>query len=513
MSNDAQDARIELVGTRPIRPQNAEAQASPRELDVSRCRHLALYLVQHLRDIVPIALVALGDFCGLLIGGYLAILMRHTVAPARLELRFYPILAAYSGLMVFSYFAVGLYSGITRSGPDELRRLTLATTAMTLIIAAVTYVSRDHLKVDVSIYVMAWTSMLFAIPLGRAAVRGMFGRYAWWGRKAVIFAHDGRTARRVVKSLHNHPRLALKPVAVLTGEADLNDEWNLGLPVLHDASAAPTKAKLRSVDHAIIAMPDLNSVEGLNLIRRHEFMFKHWTIVPYFAQSYSLWVRPHELDGLLGLELTHHLLVPSHQVLKRALDLTLTFIGSIVALPLCLLIALAIKIDSRGAVLYSQRRLGKGGKAFPAFKFRSMASNAEETLQEHLAQHPELREEWNATQKLKHDPRITRLGRFLRRTSLDELPQLLNVLRGEMSLVGPRPCMPEQACLYDWVWEFYKRVRPGITGQWQISGRNRLSFRERTMMNAYYIRNWSVWLDLYILVKTIPIVVRGDGAY
>jgi Undecaprenyl-phosphate galactose phosphotransferase WbaP len=182
-------------------------------------------------------------------------------------------------------------------------------------------------------------------------------------------------------------------------------------------------------------------------------------------------------------------------------------------LPLCLLIALAVKIDSRGPVLYRQTRLGRRGRPFTAFKFRSMVKNADETLQDYLARHSDRRKEWNATQKLKHDPRITRIGRFLRRTSLDELPQLLNVLRGEMSLVGPRPCMPDQACLYDWVWEFYKRVRPGITGQWQISGRNRLSFKERTMMNAYYIRNWSVWLDLYILIKTIPIVVRGDGAY
>ncbi len=509
MNTKAQEVRVATAGARPVRPERV-AEDWPRESRTSRPVRLVRYIVRHLHGILPVALLALADFCGLLLAGELAVLIRHAVAPELVEMHFYPRLAAYSGVVIFSYFAVGLYSGITRCGPDELRRLTLATTASFFIITTVAYVSAGRLEVDISTCIMAWILALLVIPLGRVVVRRLFGGRAWWGRKAVVFAYDMRTARRVVKALRAHPRLGLKPVAVVATGAEVDrEEWTFALPVLDSSQTE----EILGIDHAIIAMPDLNSQEGLDLIRRHEFMFKHWTIVPYFAQSYSLWVHTHEFDGLFGLKLTHHLLEPRNQMLKRALDLTLTIVGGIFALPLCLLIALAIKIDSKGPVLYSQPRLGKGGKIFPVFKFRSMMENADAALAEYLVRHPDQCEEWNATQKLKNDPRITRLGHFLRRTSLDELPQLLNVLRGEMSVVGPRPCLPDQAHLYDWVWEFYKRVRPGITGQWQISGRNRLSFRERTMMNAYYVRNWSVWLDIYILIKTIPVVVRGDGAY
>ncbi len=220
-----------------------------------------------------------------------------------------------------------------------------------------------------------------------------------------------------------------------------------------------------------------------------------------------------DLNGVLGLELTHRLLKRTDRTVKRTMDLAFTLLGGIVVLPLSLLIALAIKLDSPGPVLYSQTRLGKNGKPFPMFKFRSMIENADEILHDYLLQHPELKEEWQATQKLKKDPRITRFGKFLRRTSLDELPQLLNVLRGEMSLVGPRPCTPDQVSYYGWVWELYQRVRPGITGQWQISGRNNTTYQKRTDMDAYYVRNGSVWLDIYILARTFMVVLKHDGAH
>lgn len=511
MINEELQAQIAAAKQQSAQFEGNIIQAFPVDLGGSRFEHLGHYLVQRLRDAIPTILVALTDFCGLLIAAQLAVLVQQLAASDPLTLHFSPTLLAYSGIMTFGYGFIDVYSGTARSGPDELRRLTLMTTILVLIIASVTYFARGSLPVTA--YALAWGFALFATPLGRGAVRAQFGRYDWWGRKAVLFAHDIRTARRVIKALREQPRLALKPIAIMTAGADTKDEWDLGLPLLHGSWAGLIKAKLRGIDHAIIAMPDLNDPQGLALIRRYEFMFKHWTIVPYYVQTYSMWVRTSELNGLIGMQLTHRLFVPMHKTLKRTLDIVLTLMGSIVLLPLGLLIALAIKVDSKGPALYGQKRLGQHGETFRMLKFRSMIQNADVVLEDYLAQRPDMRKEWEATQKLKNDPRITGLGRFLRRTSLDELPQLINVLRGDMSLVGPRPIVNDEIARYDWVWDFYTRVQPGITGQWQISGRSETSYHERTSMDAFYIRNWSIWLDLYILAKTIPAVLHRNGAY
>ncbi|HET7306613.1 MAG TPA: undecaprenyl-phosphate galactose phosphotransferase WbaP [Gammaproteobacteria bacterium] len=511
MINEELQARIAAATQQPVRFENNVVEAFPVDLSGSHFERLGLYLIQRLRDSIPTMLVALADFCGLLVAAELAMLVQDAATSAPLALYFSPTLLAYSAIMTFAYGFIDVYSGVARSGPDELRRLTLMTTILVMIIASVTYFASGRLPITA--YALAWAFALFAIPLGRAAVRAQFGRRDWWGRKAVLFANDIRTARRVIKSLREQPRMAVKPIAIMTGGVEVNAEWDLGLPVLHGTWAGLIKAKLRGIDHAIIAMPNLNDPQSLALIRRYEFMFKHWTIVPYFVQTYSMWLRTNELNGLIAMQLTHRLFVPTHRAMKRVLDIVLTLMGSIVLLPIGLLIALAIKVDSKGPVFYGQKRLGHHGETFRMLKFRSMIQNADEVLEDYLAEHPEMRDEWNENQKLKKDPRITGLGRFLRRTSLDELPQLLNVLRGEMSLVGPRPCMTDQREMYDWTWEFYTRVRPGITGQWQVSARNSVSFRERTTMDAFYIRNWSVWLDLYILAKTIPAVLRHSDAY
>jgi Undecaprenyl-phosphate galactose phosphotransferase WbaP len=199
--------------------------------------------------------------------------------------------------------------------------------------------------------------------------------------------------------------------------------------------------------------------------------------------------------------------------MKTILDRLLTVGLGICTLPLFLLIMLAVKIDSPGPIFYGHYRLGRGARPFVAWKFRSMVIDADWVLEQHLVKNDILREEWEKSRKLKNDPRITRVGRILRRTSLDELPQLWNVLRGEMSLVGPRPIVDEEIIHYADTFELYKRVPPGITGLWQVSGRSDVTYSERVNLDAYYVRNWSVWLDIYILLRTIWVVIIGDGAY
>jgi exopolysaccharide biosynthesis polyprenyl glycosylphosphotransferase len=197
------------------------------------------------------------------------------------------------------------------------------------------------------------------------------------------------------------------------------------------------------------------------------------------------------------------------RVMKLVLDYALTIPGLILISPLLVMIAAAIKLDSPGPVIYRRRVMGINGRAFRAFKFRTMHTDGDAIL----AQYPELQEELARNHKLKEDPRITRVGKLLRKASLDELPQLLNVLRREMSLVGPRMITPEEMEMYQQWGLNLLTVDPGITGLWQVSGRSEISYRERVELDMHYIRNWTIWLDIQVLIQTIPAVLKGRGAY
>ena len=215
----------------------------------------------------------------------------------------------------------------------------------------------------------------------------------------------------------------------------------------------------------------------------------------------------------MGLDLRQKLLDSKRQFLKRCLDICLALVMGILCSPIMIIIALLIKLDSKGPIFFRQKRIGLGGKEIYIWKFRTMVQNADEILQEYFRKNPELKKEWEMNQKLINDPRIIKIGKFLRKTSLDELPQLWNVLKGDLSMVGPRPIIYEEIEKYKQAFELYKKVRPGITGLWQISGRNNLSYSERINLDTYYVRNWSIWLDIYILAKTPLEVLKCNGAY
>ena len=195
------------------------------------------------------------------------------------------------------------------------------------------------------------------------------------------------------------------------------------------------------------------------------------------------------------------------------MDFACALLGGVLLLPLLALIAIGVKISSPGPIFYGQKRVGRGGKSFVAWKFRSMKCDADRELARHLEANPRLRAEWEKTQKLKNDPRITGFGRLVRKTSLDELPQLWNVLFAEMSLVGPRPIVESEIVKYNDAFQLYARVRPGITGLWQVSGRNLTTYDQRVHLDATYVRNWSPWLDLYVLARTVRVVLFSEGAF
>lgn len=216
-----------------------------------------------------------------------------------------------------------------------------------------------------------------------------------------------------------------------------------------------------------------------------------------------------EVASVPLVRINHVRLTGVDWVLKSLLDIVGGLLLSMLVVPLVLLVALFIKFDSPGPIFYKRRVMGLNGRQFNAYKFRTMYTNGDEIL----AAYPQLEAELSQNHKLKDDPRITPIGRWLRKTSLDELPQLLNVLRREMSIVGPRMIAPEEIAMYD-QWDInLLTVHPGITGLWQVSGRSDISYNERVHLDMRYIRNWSIWLDLHILFRTIPAVIKGHGAY
>lgn len=216
---------------------------------------------------------------------------------------------------------------------------------------------------------------------------------------------------------------------------------------------------------------------------------------------------------IMVLHIRNNLASPWNQMLKRLFDIVATICGGLLISPILLAIAFWVYHDSPGPVIFKHRRVGRNGKEFNCYKFRSMCVNSKEVLEHLLATDPEAKAEWDKEFKLKNDPRITKSGAFLRKTSLDELPQLWNVLKGEMSLVGPRPIVQAEVPRYGKYIKEYYSVLPGITGMWQTSGRSDIDYPERVHMDSWYVHNWSVWLDMVLLWKTVAVVLSHKGAY
>ena len=214
---------------------------------------------------------------------------------------------------------------------------------------------------------------------------------------------------------------------------------------------------------------------------------------------------------LLGIK--NNLAKKTNRRIKRVFDIVLGLIICIPATIIILLCYIWVKIDSKGPAFFNAKRIGKNGKEFTCYKFRSMYMNADEILDNYLAKNPEARREWNEFQKLHDfDPRVTKAGKIMRKTSLDELPQIFNVLKGEMSLVGPRPYLPREAELMGEYKQIIITTVPGITGYWQVNGRSDVTFEGRLKMDNWYIRNWSIWMDIELLFKTIKAVFCSKGA-
>jgi len=286
------------------------------------------------------------------------------------------------------------------------------------------------------------------------------------------------------------------------------DDYKSGPGVLGKISHIEHLVRKHQVHEIYITIPsERGQIHKLiTSVRKYDVQIK---IIPEMFELVTSSVSFDQEFGYPCLEIVRTPLRGINWLLKRSADFIVSLIGIILISPLLLLIALMIKLDSKGPILIKQKRIGKNGASFHMLKFRSMVENAEQ-LKEALA---DLNEADGPVFKMKNDPRVTRVGRFLRKYSLDELPQLFNVLLGQMSLVGPRPPLPSEVEQYtDYHWRRFD-VRPGITGLWQVSGRSDLPFEEWVKLDIYYIEHWSLSLEFKILLKTIPAVLKGDGAY
>lgn len=435
------------------------------------------------------------------------VLLGERAGGESLDLRPYLALWPALGVFIAIFFSTNLYPGVIYNAVTELRRLGIALTLSFLAIAGLIFVTRSASYPRRFLF-FCWLMAMIITPMLRSLIRGVICHRSWWGVPVVVF-HTGEESYEILHELEIHPEIGLRPVVILSDSHSVCTRHSL--PVLDLRLAAAVRAV--GVDRAMIALPAAGSDKLLQDLEKFESLFPRLMIVHSSAAPYSLTVDARELAGFLAIDLRRDLLLPFPRFTKRAIDLLIIFLAvPVVALAILVLSAL-IRLESPGPIFYGHRRVGLGHSTFRIWKLRTMQVNGDELLQHALTNDRALREEWLRDRKLRCDPRVTRVGRFLRKTSLDELPQVWNVLRGEMSLVGPRPIVEEEIANYGQNFALYCRVTPGLTGLWQVSGRNEVSCLDRVRLDSYYVRNWSPWLDLHILARTAKVVLTGAGAY
>ena len=413
---------------------------------------------------------------------------------------------------LLAFVEAGLYSGRVLFW-EEARRSLRACTLAAVFATLVSFATHSGTRLSRIVLALTWILTLFVVPVVRYQAKRVLAHLGLWRRRVLILG-AGATGLDVRARIAKHPALGYTPVAFVDDDAARLGPSRAGLPVVGPLSDVPRFAQEFEASEVLIAMPRVSRERLLSVIASCEGCVSSIRLVPDLFGFATLGVETEDLDGLLLLHMRWNLAQPWNLAIKRVFDLGVSALMFVVLLPLLLLIAIAIKLDSPGPVLFRQERVGRRWSRFACLKFRSMHTDNAERLTRHLAANPAARAEWDDFAKLRSsDPRITRVGRWLRRASLDELPQLFNVFRGEMSLVGPRPYLPREIDRMDVFGDTVVKAPPGISGLWQVSGRNNVPFPQRLRLDEYYVRNWSLWLDVIVLIKTLGVVARGEGAY
>lgn len=365
-----------------------------------------------------------------------------------------------------------------------------------------------------SFFVVFWLVALILLWLERFAT-SLWLKRAHHLYEEIILVGAGRTAERTLHFFQNDLGYRYH-VTGMIDDNPISAKLVNKYPIFGKVCEAEQIIKAHKCQTVIITAPGMEINKLQQLINTVQPLVRHLSYVPDLIGTPMSSVEAQSLfsEEILMLKMKNNLAIRRNRIYKRIFDIVLTITGGILISPILLALAVYIKIDSKGSVFYNAERIGKNGKNFRCYKFRSMYVNGDEILQDYLKDNAEAAEEWKTYAKLRdYDPRVTKAGAWLRKYSLDELPQILNVIKGDMSLVGPRPYLPREK---EDIGSDIKTITlslPGITGYWQVSGRNDVSFQERVAMDTWYVRNWSVWLDIMYLAKTFQAVIFGKGAY
>lgn len=396
---------------------------------------------------------------------------------------------------------------------DEIRGLWKSTSICFFSVMILVFLAKKEFYFSRVIILMAWGLSLFFLPAFRYLTKFFLLKFGLW-QKNVLILGDDETANLVIEGINRNRIMGYEIKGILKEKYEKWEEKIAGVPVLGRIEDFRKICEELKISDLIIALSNPSTDKIINLLKQGEDFAETIRIIPPTIDLITVGVEIDNLGTTLALSLKRNLDKKANLILKMTLEYLTCIVLLILSMPAMLIIALAIKLDSKGPIFFVQERLGKKGQSFKLLKFRSMYVNAEEILENYLAVNPRIKKEWEIYKKIRgYDPRVTRVGRFLRKFSLDELPQLLNVLKGDMSLVGPRPYLEEEIKGFESFFKTISKFRPGMTGLWQISGRSELPIKKRLILDEYYLRNWSLWLDFMISVRTIKAILSGKGAY
>jgi undecaprenyl-phosphate galactose phosphotransferase len=461
------------------------------------------------------------DAAAIILSYVLAYFIRLSILPVVLAryraIRLYPLsffLEYY--YLVLIWFAVFAYHRLyTKRFPfwEEVKNIIQSSTISSLLISIIIFLTRTELKYSRTVVVLAWLLSLLLVPFFRYYLKLALTRLKVWKKKLIVVGVNP-TSLKAIENIRKNKSMGYEVVSIIDDDPANIGKTVLGIPVIGPLSELEEFSRTANSKDLMIASTHLPREELKRLIARSESFCESMWIIPRTGDFITEGVEIEKIGDLLSLYIKRNLAKPWNIVIKNVAEWVLTAVALVVLSPVFLLIAAAIKRDSPGPVLYTQKRVGKDKKLFTLWKFRSMYLDNEQRLQEYLRKDPQARDEWETYKKLRnHDPRVTRVGRLIRKYSLDELPQLFHILQGKMSLVGPRPYIEEELLGKDPLVNTITQVKPGITGLWQISGRSEVSFDERVNLDEYYVRNWSPWLDFVILLRSVKVIFSGRGAY
>lgn len=462
---------------------------------------------------LPAVIFALFDYLSLVVAGLFAVHLRNwimTYSSFHLSASYFffwlPLV-----FMLFLFFE-GLY-GKRMLVYQMTERIFLSCLGGTVFSVLLMFIAQVSGQVS-RLFVLLFAALAFALlSMVRIFICKVFKKVRAF-QIPVLIVGAGKTADLVVHQVRRDAGMRYRILGFLEDRKPFKD-YGPNMPILGGFDDLEKAAKETGVDTILIAAPGLPQDKLSDLIYRAQSLVKHVAVVPNLVAvpMSNVSVESFFDAKIMVLHIKNNLDNPWNRLLKRLFDICATIVGGILISPILLIIAIWVYHDSPGPVIFKHRRVGKDGKEFNCYKFRSMCVNSKEVLEHLLATDPAAKAEWDKEFKLKDDPRITKSGAFLRKTSLDELPQLWNVLKGEMSLVGPRPIVQAEVPRYGKYIKEYYSVLPGITGMWQTSGRSDIDYPERVQMDSWYVHNWNVWLDMVLLWRTVSVVLNHKGAY